>query len=70
MKLTGGLPQPLDHMAYALVTLPGRPGQLYAGMSDGAVWVTSDYGDSWAKLPFELNKIHMRMTILEDRVYE
>jgi hypothetical protein len=70
VQLSGGLPQPLDFMAYALVTLPGKPGQLYAGMSDGAVWYTSDCGDNWEKLPFELNKIHMRMTILEDSVSE
>lgn len=50
-QLGGGLPQPLDFMAYALVTDPAAPGHLYAGLANGDVWHTADYGDTWTKLP-------------------
>ena len=57
-KLSGGLPQPLDYMAYALLTDPVAPGHLYAGLSNGDVWRSTDYGDSWIRLPFNLKGIH------------
>jgi hypothetical protein len=63
-KLGGGLPQPLDHMPYALLTDPGAPGHLYAGLSNGDVWHSSDYGDNWEKLPFNLGGIHQAMIML------
>jgi photosystem II stability/assembly factor-like uncharacterized protein len=63
-KLSGGLPEPLDYMAYALVTDPQAPGHLYAGLSNGDVWHTTDYGDKWARLPFTLSGIHTAMIIL------
>jgi len=53
-KLSGGLPQPLDYMAYALVTDPHNSGHLYAGLSSGEVWFSEDYGDRWDKLPLNL----------------
>lgn len=53
-KLAGGLPQPIDHMIYALVTDPYVPGHVYAGQADGVVWHSSDHGDRWAPLPFDL----------------
>jgi photosystem II stability/assembly factor-like uncharacterized protein len=62
-RLTGGLPQPLTHMAYALVTDPAAPGHLYAGLSSGEVWHATDYGDSWEKLPFSLGRIHNMVLI-------
>lgn len=57
-KLNGGLPQPLDYMAYGLLTDPTAPGHLYAGLSMGEVWHSTDYGDTWQKLPFKLNSVH------------
>ncbi len=57
-RLGGGLPQPLAYMAYALVTVPGAPGHLYAGLSNGDVWHSADYGDSWRQIPFNLGGIH------------
>lgn len=45
--LDGGLPQPLRHMPYALVS---GPGYLYAGLSNGQVYVSHDRGDSWHML--------------------
>jgi photosystem II stability/assembly factor-like uncharacterized protein len=57
-KLAGGLPQPLMHMAYALVTDPAAPGVLYAGLSNGQVWRSDDHGDAWQRLPFEFQRLH------------
>ena len=62
-KLGGGLPQPLNHMPYALLTDPGAPGHLYAGLSNGDVWFSSDYGNAWEQLPFNLGSIQ-RMSIM------
>ena len=63
-RLRGGLPQPLDYMAYALVTDPEAPGHLYAGLSNGDVWHTADYGESWRQLPFNLGRISFQMVVL------
>ena len=63
-RLSGGLPQPLDYMAYALATDPQSPGQLYAGLSSGDVWHTADYGDHWQQLPFNLGNIWTTMLLL------
>jgi hypothetical protein len=57
-RLGGGLPEPLNYMAYALLTDPGAPGHLYAGLANGDVWHSADYGDRWVKLPFNLDGIH------------
>lgn len=62
-QLGGGLPQPLDFMAYALVTDPAAPGHLYAGLADGDVWHTADYGDTWTKLALNMGRIR-RMILL------
>ena len=45
--LNGGLPQPLKNFPYALVSVPG---QLYAGLNDGRIYVSPDLGDSWQSL--------------------
>ncbi len=63
-RLTGGLPQPLNFMAYALVTDPEMPGHLYAGLSSGAVWHSADYGDSWQQLPVNLRGIHRSLILV------
>jgi photosystem II stability/assembly factor-like uncharacterized protein len=42
--LTGGLPEPLPAMPYALVTGDQR---LFAGLADGQVWESQDRGDTW-----------------------
>lgn len=48
----GWAPHPMAHMPRALVTDPEAPGHLYAGVTNGDVWHSPDYGESWAKLPF------------------
>ena len=62
-RLGGGLPRPLDHMPYALVTDPERPGHLYAGLAHGQVWHTSDHGDHWARLPVDLGGVRTTMVV-------
>lgn len=63
-KLNGGLPQPLNHMPYALLADPAAPGHLYAGLSSGHVWHTADYGDHWQQLPVNLGNIWTTMVML------
>lgn len=63
-KLGGGLPDPLDHMPYALLTDPAEPGHLYAGLSNGDVWFSADYGEAWGQLPFNLRGIHRTMIMV------
>lgn len=53
-RLAGGLPQPLDHFPYALVTDPAAAGCLYVGLVNGEVWVSADYGDHFHPLPVNL----------------
>jgi hypothetical protein len=63
-KLTGGLPQPLDYMPYALLTDREAPGHLYAGLSNGDVWHTTDYGDHWQQLPVNMGTVWTAMMML------
>src|SRR5439155_22771232 len=45
--LTGGLPDPLPAMPYALLATDGR---LFAGLADGRLWESRDQGDAWTVL--------------------
>lgn len=62
-KLDGGLPQPLNHMPYALLTDPSEPSHVYAGLSNGDVWCSQDMGESWERLPFNLKSVHRSMVM-------
>jgi photosystem II stability/assembly factor-like uncharacterized protein len=62
-KLGGGLSQPLRYMPYALLIDPTAPGHVYAGLSNGDIWHTTDYGDHWEKLPFNLGGIHRALVM-------
>jgi hypothetical protein len=42
--LTGGLPEPLPAMPYALAAIGGR---LFAGLADGQLWESTDRGEGW-----------------------
>lgn len=63
-KLTGGLPQPLDYMPYALLTDREAPGHLYAGLSNGDIWHTVDYGDHWQQLLVNMGTVWTAMIML------
>lgn len=63
-RLGGGLPQPLDYAVYTLLTDPTAPGHLYAGLSNGDVWHTSDFGDRWTQLPVNMTAIHRSLIML------
>ncbi len=60
----GWVTQPMPRMPIALVSIPGAPGQLYAGLTSGDVWHTADYGDTWQKLPFNLGGIHRTLIMM------
>jgi hypothetical protein len=66
-RLSGGLPQPLDYAAYALLTDPDAPGHLYAGLSNGDIWHTSDHGDNWQQILVNLGGIHRSLIVLRSR---
>lgn len=63
-RLGGGLPQPLDHMPYALLTVPGAPGHIYAGLGNGDIWHSGDYGERWEKMPVCLGRIQHSLIML------
>lgn len=63
-QLAGGLPDPLDYMAYDLAIDPDQPGHLHAGLADGNVWFSQDYGDHWEQLPFNLGGIHHSIIVV------
>lgn len=62
-KLTGGLPEPINYMAYALLTDPLSAGHLYAGLSNGDLWHSADYGDHWQIIPINLRGIHQTLVM-------
>jgi photosystem II stability/assembly factor-like uncharacterized protein len=57
-RLSGGLPHTLSAMPYALLTDPVASGGVYSGLSNGQVWHSDDYGDTWRKLPLALPAVH------------
>lgn len=59
-RLEGGLPQPMRHMVYGL--LSDGPDRIYAGLASGRVWQSTDRGESWNELPFDLGAIHRSLT--------
>ena len=52
--LSGGLPEPLPAMPYALVAGNGR---LFAGFADGQIWESGDRGDSWRAATLQGDRI-------------
>jgi photosystem II stability/assembly factor-like uncharacterized protein len=52
--LTGGLPEPLDAMPYALAFAGGR---LVAGFADGTVSTSADGGDRWVNVELEGDRL-------------
>ena len=64
-KLAGGLPDPLGYMPYALLTDADAPGHVYAGLSNGDIWHSTDHGDSWQQFPFNLKAIERTLIALK-----
>lgn len=48
---------PLPVPPTALLTFTGRPGSLLAGLRNGDLWRSADYGNTWQQLPFNLKGI-------------
>jgi len=48
---------PLAAMPYALITDPAQSGHLIAGLSDGTVMQSANYGATWETLPFKFGQI-------------
>lgn len=61
----GWQPHPLPVAPTSLTTVPGAPGHLYAGLYNGEIFHTTDYGDSWEKLPFTLEGIWFSLLVLD-----
>lgn len=57
LRLSGGLPQPLKNMPYALLTSSATPNEVFAGLSNGDIWHSRDNGESWENLPLNLGSI-------------
>jgi photosystem II stability/assembly factor-like uncharacterized protein len=62
----GGLGEPLNYMPYALLTDPAAPGHIYAGLSNGDIMHSNDYGDHWRQLPFNIGGIHQTLVMFHD----
>jgi photosystem II stability/assembly factor-like uncharacterized protein len=60
----GWEPHPMTAAPTALVTQPDAPGHLYAGLPNGDVWHTADYGDTWEKMPFNLGSIWFSLLVI------
>jgi hypothetical protein len=59
---------PMSPMPIALVTHSSVPGLLYAGLTNGDVWQSNDYGDSWEKLPFNFSGIWRSLIVLDQEI--
>jgi photosystem II stability/assembly factor-like uncharacterized protein len=64
-RLSGGLPQPMPNMPYALLCDPQASGHLYAGLSNGDIWHTTDFGDHWQQLPVNMGSIWTAMIMIK-----
>lgn len=60
--LHNGLPTPLPSMPYSLVIPHHQPDHIYAGLRNGAVYMSPDCGDHWLRLPLQFDGI--RRTLL------
>ena len=55
---------PLSSMPISLVTHPEISGQLFAGLTNGQVWFSEDYGDHWQQLPVKFSQVYRTMLVL------
>lgn len=56
---------PMSPLPISLITHPFTSGLLFAGLTNGDVWRSDDYGDTWVKLPFSFSAIRRSLIVLE-----
>jgi hypothetical protein len=62
--LTGGLPDPLPNMPYALIPDVGAAGHLYAGLRNGDIWFSANAGETWQQLPVNVGRIEHALLMI------
>lgn len=55
---------PLASMPYGLITDPALPAHLIAGLRDGTVMHSTNYGDTWETLPFKFGQIQRTLIMV------
>jgi len=63
-KAIGWDPHPMSQMPIALITDPEHSGHLYAGLTNGDVLFSGDFGEDWMALPFNLGGIHRSLIMI------
>lgn len=63
-RLSGGLPQPLDHFPYGLLTVADAPGHVYAVLQNGDIWHSEDHGDTWQQMPVNIGGVWYRAVLV------
>lgn len=63
-RLSGGLPQPLNHFPYALLTDVDSPGYVYAVLQNGDIWYSENRGDNWSKIPVNVGSMWYRAVLI------
>jgi photosystem II stability/assembly factor-like uncharacterized protein len=63
--LSGGLPQPLHHFPYGLLTDVDAPGHVYTVLQNGDIWLSENYGDEWTQLPVNIGSMWYRAMLLQ-----
>lgn len=56
---------PLGSMPIALRTHSSTSGLIYAGLTNGDVWRSNDYGDTWERMSFNFSGIWRSLIVLE-----
>lgn len=59
-----GLPAPFKHLPL-LATDSAAPGHVYLAERNGAVWHSTDCGETWKQLPLNLGEIWFRLIVAE-----
>lgn len=63
-RLSGGLPQPLDHFPYGLLTDVDAPGHIYAVLQNGDIWHSNNHGDEWIQMPLNIGSVWYRAVLV------
>jgi photosystem II stability/assembly factor-like uncharacterized protein len=63
-RLSGGLPQPLDHFPYGLLTDVNAPGHIYAVLQNGDIWHSDNHGDDWLQMPLNIGSVWYRAVLV------